>query len=219
MSLRFARVSLVAALLLLPASSSRAQNIFNLHDAGNVAAFGYYVGPYHGLNLTVAPGGPTFAMFCVDFAHEVWIGESWSAYITPLAWDLDAHTRGGNAELTQYREAAWLSTQFSLAPTSQWGNIHATIWQLMTPGLAGEPTPSSSYWLNLANTHYLDAGVNFYNQFALVTPTNRSDPSSAQEFLIHTTTTPEPAEMALFGTGLGALGLLGVWRRRKASQG
>lgn len=215
MSLRFARVSLVAAVLLLPARSIQAQDIFKLHDAGSVAAFGYYVGPYHGLDLSVAPGGPTFAMFCVDFAHEVWIGQTWSAYITPLAWDLNAHTRGGNAKLTQYREAAWLSTQFASAATSQWGNIHATIWQLMTPGLAGEPTPASSYWLTQANAHYLDAGVSFYNRFALVTPTNRSDPSSPQEFLIQTTTTPEPAETALLGTGLGGLGLLALARRRR----
>lgn len=211
--------AVVRSLIILPlvlalATPARAQQTIQLHDAGNVAAFGYYVGAYHGLDLTSAPGGPLIDLFCVDFLHHVKVGQTWSAYITSLAWNLDGLTRGGNAKLTDYRKAAWLTTRFALNPTTSWGQIHATIWQLITPGAAGEPTPSSSYWLDLANTHYLDNGVGFYDGFALVTPTNMSDPSSTQEFLTRTTITPEPSEIVLFASGLLGLGFMVVRRRR-----
>ncbi len=201
-------------LVLALARPAYAQHTMKLQDVGNVTAFGYYVGPYHGLDLTAAPGGPTIDLFCVDFLHEVWVGRTWSAYITSLGADLDGRTRGGNTLLTNYRKAAWLTTRFPLNPTSSWGQIHATIWQLITPGAPGEPAPSSSYWLDLTNAHYLDAGVGFYDSFSLVTPTNLSDPAGAQEFLTHTTTTPEPGDLMLFASGLTGLGLVALRRRR-----
>ena len=213
------RTLAAAALAFTLALPAGAQQVIHLQDAGNVAAFGYYVGPYHGLNLTVAPGGPLFNLFCVDFLHEVWIGQNWMAYITPLAWNLNGRTRGGNAGLTQYRKAAWLTTQFASAPASAWGNIHATIWQIMTPGAPGEPNPSSSYWITQANAHYMDGGAAFYNRFRLVTPTNMGQSTSAQEFLTTATPTPEPPELILFGSGLAGMALLLARRRRRLVNG
>jgi hypothetical protein len=212
------RTLAAAALSLALALPASGQQVLHLKDAGNVAAFGYYVGPYHGLNLSTGPGGPVIDLFCVDFLHEVWIGETWTAYLTPLAWNLNGRTRGGNAGLTQYRKAAWLTTQFASAPASAWGDIHASIWQIMTPGAPGEPTPSSGYWMNQANTHYMDGGAAFYNRFVLATPTNMAQPGSAQEFLTTATPTPEPSELILFGSGLAGMALLLVRRRRLAKR-
>ena len=57
-------------------------------------------------------------------------------------------------------------------------------------------------------------GAAYYDRFAVLTPTNKLDPTSAQEFL--TTTTPEPEENVLLGLGLLALGVAVAWRRHAA---
>lgn len=205
---------LTAGLLgLALAAPARAQTTVTLEDAGSTAAFGYYVGPYHAVTVTGGVASSPFSIYCVDFAHEVFLGETWTAYVISLGGDLSA-TREGNDALDQYRKAAWLTEQFAMVAESGWGDIHATIWQIMTPGLAGEPVPSSSYWLDQVNAHYMDQGAAYYDRFTVITPTNELDPTSPQEFLA--TTTPEPEENVLLGLGLLTLGVALAWRRHVA---
>src|SRR6266700_3504947 len=55
------------------------------------AAFGYYVGPYSG-TLSGTPA----TLYCVDFANEVSIGESWLANLTAIDGSSDlSNTRYG----------------------------------------------------------------------------------------------------------------------------
>jgi hypothetical protein len=42
---------------------------------------------------------------------------------------------------------------------------------------------------------------------------DKNNPASAQEFVIRTTTTPEPSTVVLLMTGLGLIALV-AWRRR-----
>jgi hypothetical protein len=101
-------------------------------------AFGDYVGPYSG---TI--NGTPVALFCVDFANEVNIGQQWDANLTPVSSDaLLSDTRYGTAPggLDLYQQAAWLTLQFASQPTTQFGDIQATIWRLFS---TTAPTPSS----------------------------------------------------------------------------
>jgi hypothetical protein len=189
-SRRFVRLLFAASLV--AAAPLRAQTPITLVDGGSVAAFGYLVGPYNGIMGTGASAQNLF-LYCVDFAHSVEPGQQWSANLTNLGTGAGIGTNTRSADLTLYREAAWLSTQYALHPEAT-GDIQATIWNLFgpTPGIA----PSSTYWFTAAQTNY--ASID-YSGFFVVTDVNKALETSAQEFIV---VTPEPASAVLLGTGL-----------------
>src|ERR1035438_9770614 len=152
-SLRFLPALLLMALLPTTALPLMANPIEATFVGVNGAeAFGYYVGPYYGKLEQ-----QSVVLDCVDFANEVSFGQQWAANLSHINTQGDlANTRfGGNTNALQlYQEAAWLTEQYSLNPSSAYGDIQATIWQLFD---RYAPTPSTAYWLNLAQTNYASA--------------------------------------------------------------
>src|SRR5260370_10149351 len=157
------------------------------------AAFGYYVGPYSGTT-----SGAPVTLYCDDFANEVSIGESWLANLTAIdgSGDLSNTRYGGlpNA-LTLYREAAWLTTQYAGNPSSTFGDIQATIWNLFNPNA---PQPSSNNWLLLAESNYQSLDFSKFEVVTNVGPVTAT--GQAQQFLIDPAPVPEPSSIILLGT-------------------
>jgi len=199
----FSSMLLVSVALAKPAAAQE-QQTFKFTGVSGYTGFGYYVGPYYGQILSV-PGQPTIDLYCVDFLHRISMNQVWKGWMTPLSGNLQ-YTRGGNGAYGLYLRAAWLTQQYYKAPTSEIKHIQATIWNLF----GGGPTPSSNYWLNLANQNYTSVNPNY---FRVITPVNAGDGASAQEFLTYVT--PEPETYAMFATGLCLLAWM-AYRRRRA---
>ena len=145
-----------------------------------VADFGYYVSPYYG---TI--NGDPVTLYCVDFANEVFGGETWEANLTPLNGGDLSNTRYGGVSnaLVLYEEAAWLTKQYASSPGAL-GDIQATIWQLFDPAA---PTPSSGYWLQQAELNYQSIDPAYFEVVTNVGPVYAT--GQVQEFLID----PPPA--------------------------
>ncbi len=214
------RSLLATGALLLVASPLAAQTKVKLTSAGHTVAFGVYVGPYKG-QLGSAPGAPTVDLYCVDYLNHSSIGQTWNAYKTNLGFSANpnlGNTRFGATtnSLQNYRMAAWLTTQFATAPSTQWGDIHATIWQLMTP--SSPNVHPNSIWLAAAQNFYLtNTNPHFYDRFQILSDVNLSRPNAqgirqggVQEFI---TVTPEPGTLLLLGTGLAGLLFIGYKRQ------
>lgn len=174
--------SFVAGLSLIAATSAGAQNVVltqpNAPGGGAVTAFGYYMSPYSG---TV--DGVTQRLNCVDFFHEVALGEVWTATITNLGAaiannSLLSATRdgssGGYASLSDvlkiYMQAAWLTNQFAANPASspnQSVAIQTAIWSIVDNPinpLSPKYAATGDYWNNgqVSTIMNTDAGSTGY---------------------------------------------------------
>ena len=169
---------------------------------------GYYVSPYYGtLN------GLPVTLYCVDIANTVHFGQVWQANLSTITngSNLSGTRYGGlpNA-LTLYQQAAWLINQFP-THTSDYVNLQYALWNLFNPSLAPDSAGSNA-WLALAAANF--GSISFGN-FRVVTNT---DPvyltGQVQEFIIIVppSPVPEPATLALFGSGL--IGIATMVRRR-----
>ncbi len=190
-------------------ASAQATGTLKFTGAGPTQDGTYYTGPYSGqLEVSGSSSYVPVSLNCVDFFHEVSVGDVWTVNITQstqLGTVNDKTRLDGTAttppETQKYEEAAWLTTQYAGQNEAGVNGIQHAIWDIF-----GAPSYSdASSWLTLAANNYQNAP-----SFYILTPTDPSDPSSKQEFLV---TTPEPGSMALFGTGL--IGLVPMIRRRR----
>lgn len=195
-----------------------------------------YVSPYTGVLMTT---NQTVVMNCVDFFHHATLNTEWSAYRSYLNSGNLSHTRFNNVQA--YLQAAWLTTQYPVlgpdgldAPPYSADEINRTIaiqsaiWNIFaggSPDMITGANPAndqfdSAWWINqsLLNWNTVDA-----SRFFVLTATNAfyssgaDNPNSSQEFLVYDsrpTTVPEPATLALLGTGM--IFVRGISRRRRA---
>ena len=202
-SVRFLATCAIALCLsnVLSASSIQMQFV----GVNGTQMFDEYVGPYSG-----TMNGTPVDLFCVDIANAVDFGQQWDANLTPIASGADlSDTRYGTAPgaLELYRQAAWLALQYAQQPTSQYGDIQATIWRLFD---TSAPTPSSSSWMEQAVANYASADFGDFRIVTNVAPVQQS--GQVQEFLIRMPSSDAPEPNTQLLAGLGLIGASCVWR-------
>jgi len=210
----FAIALLLCSLLFVTTASAGSTVQIQLTGAGGAEyglgpnqADGEYLMPYYVSINNAAP----IAVICDDYDHTVSIGEQWTGIISNFS-DLSL-TRFGNADSTQYHEAAWIASQ--ITSTSSLGTIAAAqfaIWALFSNNVPS--VPGESLWLTnaataAANSYY---GMSFAG-WEVLTPIN---PASPQEYIFYEPL-PEPAVVLDLGTGLLCLGWLLYAPRRRTS--
>jgi hypothetical protein len=214
--------------------SAQVSGPHTLHFVGGsgVGFNGWQVGAYH----ATLDGAP-ISIWCTDFFNHSANGSVWESGLGGSSPDL-SKTRFGTlaGQPLQYKRAAALTSLFGTLPTSQWGYIHAAIWELMAdpaPYVVATPAQQTSVntyltW-SLNNWNHFDYSKMFVLTDVNVTGGTRLYPHGcqglvdnttcgAQEYLTgQLTVAPEPAAVGLMATGLVGLSLMTVVRRRKKS--
>jgi len=204
---RYLAILLVLIGAAIPAT---ADTMVQLVGVGGANQGGVYVAPYF-----LKINGKTVTVMCDDYSHEVYIGQKWEADIVPFSditdgrfWD-PAHPA---TSLHDYEMAFWLYDQFLKHPT-QAGNINFAVWAIFDPAVIGHNgwTVGPNTQLTSASS-WLYAAENFnghfdYSSFYLIVPEDLSK-SGPQEYIGKT---PEPAALALTGSGLMAIGFVRKW--------
>lgn len=225
-----AKAAVLTALVATPSAAQTGSLKFV--SGSSVYAWGVSVGTYKGVL-----DGKNIDIWCVDFQNHISAGNQFTVNVTGLGTGFNlSNTRFGNLanQPSVYRQAAWLASQFRTQATSEWGYIHAAIWNL-TSGFGANFTGTNqtklTYWLNQASANYSQY---YYNNAYVLTDTalNRCQAAAPsgmpwngcgkQEQLYldgGLTPVPEPATMGLMAIGLVAMSGIGWVRRRQQRQG
>lgn len=171
-----------------------------LTGLSGVSHDGFAVSPYY---VTVDDGSARASVYCDDFIHSMHVGEDWMANVYTLSELSSLRFQGATPSdtLRHYDEAAWLVTQ-EASNRSSLADIQFAIWGIFDPAIMGRsdlPSGSTS-WLISAEGQVF--GAHEFSQFTIFTPVD-SGSGSAQEVIAPA---PEPASLALFGTGMFFLG-------------
>lgn len=211
--MKFILIFLFAGMLAVSSPLVGTANV-TLVNAGNGVNDGsYYVGPY-----TLDINNKNYAVMCVDFLDDSYIGATWKAAFTDLSPNTTDFSntyvgQGNNSSnaKTIYEEEAYLYSMIvnTNDPTARI-NIQHAAWSLTDP----------NYALNAGSAAELQVAENNYNSgafqaqlwtYEVVSDTSKS--GRQQEFLV--SSAPEPRSLALFGAGLLLLtGLLRKVRRK-----
>jgi hypothetical protein len=189
---------------------------------------GVYTYPYE---FNINSSSQTYPLMCDDYLHEIMAPQSWNANTLDVS-NLNATTVLGlnypGAGVTGYLEASYLfveeATAYVASNSDPEGLYNWAVWDLMTNSDvsggkldAGDETTVQGY---LAAAEAAGPGLTAsdFSNVIIYTPTDMS-PGGPQEFFGYGTplpSVPEPSTFALLG--IGAVGLMGRWRR-KAAQG
>lgn len=119
---RLLSYALALTLVALP-NAARAQDDVTFQDGDQirlanvdnavVASWGgVYLGPYTG-QLMSDPTQPMFTMYCVDYDHEISLGQTWTINESNLGGADLSQTREGVSGLGTYQQTAYLASLFS----------------------------------------------------------------------------------------------------------
>jgi PEP-CTERM motif len=202
------------------AGTAHAQVTLQLVSPGTNVVAGVYVGPY----TMQINGAGTIQIVCDDYSTETHSGPPpWTANVYTFA-NL-SHTEFFNSttpstaaqSTLNYEAAAWLTQQiFAVKPTDpdyqdKIADMHYAIWAIFSGAAktsTGFDLDASNWYTQALGNNYGSGGYNFSN-IVIYTPQTAG---TAQEFM---GVTPEPASIALFGTGLLLIGSIIVRRRSK----
>ena len=184
---------------------------------------GVYVGPYDGLVYFTSgtPASAPVSLYCVDYMHDISVGDHWQVNATDLGAtspDL-SETLLGTGSFAKYQQAAYLASLFdswtSYGPTkiAVYSAIHAAIWSIMGASLNATAQAEAAPFESMAvPSDFSLAG------WAVLTDVGSTDNGkTGQEYLIHTTVTPEPQTYILLLSGLIVVFGVRWWRRRESS--
>jgi len=142
-----------------PLGSTEHLNLTGVGDGVVASWASVYIGPYGGAITSGDPTIPQLTLYCVDYAHDVRVGDNWDVNVSniggtgPSLSNTYASLAGltDPVPLTRYREAAFLASLFdswsgytgltygttsSAFGTKQavYSGIHAAIWRIMSEG-------------------------------------------------------------------------------------
>ena len=136
------RLYLLAAVLATVPFSLMADNVtLTLTSPGNNPSGYYYVTPYQ---ATVQGSGQVLSLYCIDFNHDVSVGQTWNAVLQPLTSANVATTSQYGAPdplnpldsnaWQDYSTAAFLIDELISAPSAYWQAVYQyAAWEIFLP--------------------------------------------------------------------------------------
>ena len=220
-------VSAIALFCLVPCAFGQSTVNITMDSGGPYIMNNVYVGAY-----TATVNGQSAQIICDDYAHDTWIGESWTANVTNYS-NLGSSTTlwsGLSNASTLYADAAWLATQM-FSPANQnsttQGYLAYALWSLFDSkalsGWSGGQLAGVNAWLaqipnNLTAAQFSNFFIYTPNLNDSITCNGGPCPTAPpQEFLGFTVPEGGSPAMYLLLAGITCFGAM--WLRRRQVPG